>query len=99
LHSRQIVKASSQDLSISVSNTLPTSLLFLPNEGQSAASFCHLDMFCNLYLVKNRKIANNSTTTKASEKISTDLETLEFFDVCWIEFKNNQILLNKIFIV
>jgi len=56
-------------------------------------------MFCNFYLVKNRKIANNSTTTKASEKISTDLETLEFFDVCWIEFKNNQILLNKIFIV
>jgi hypothetical protein len=32
----------------------------------------------NFYLAKNPKIANNSTTTKASEKISTDLESLEF---------------------
>jgi hypothetical protein len=36
------------------------------------------DMFCNFYLVKNHKIAKNSTTTKAREKISTDLESLEF---------------------
>jgi hypothetical protein len=57
------------------------------------------DMFCNFYLVKNHKIANNSATTKAREKISTYLEFLEvenFFDVCWTKFKNNQILLNKI---
>jgi hypothetical protein len=26
------------------------------------------DIFCNLYLVKNHKIAKNSTTTKAREK-------------------------------
>jgi len=28
--------------------------------------------------VKNHNIANNSTTTKAREKLSTDLESLEF---------------------
>jgi hypothetical protein len=54
------------------------------NEGISAASFCGqvaalvLDMFGNFYLVKNHKIANNSATTEATEKISTDLESLEF---------------------
>ena len=56
-------------------------------------------MFCNFYLVKNHNNAKNSTTTKAREKISTDLESLEFeknFDVCLTKFKNNQILLNKI---
>jgi hypothetical protein len=37
-----------------------------------------LDMSCNFYLVKNHKIAQNSTTTKAREKISTDLEPLYF---------------------
>jgi hypothetical protein len=35
-------------------------------------------MFCNFYLVKNHKIADNSTTTKATEKISKNLKTLEF---------------------
>jgi hypothetical protein len=34
-------------------------------------------MFGKFYLVKNYKIAKNSTTTKAREKISTDLESLE----------------------
>jgi hypothetical protein len=71
----------------------------------SAASFCHQvvawfpDMFCNFYLVKNHQIANNSTTTKASKKISADLESLEFykfFDVHLTKFKHDQILLNKI---
>ncbi len=54
-------------------------------EGKLAASFCRQvaawvpGMFCNFYLVKNLKIANNSTTTKAREKqISADLESLEF---------------------
>jgi hypothetical protein len=47
-------------------------------------------------VVKNNKIAKHSTTTKAKEKISTDLESLEFFDVCLTKFENNQILLNKI---
>jgi hypothetical protein len=59
-------------------------LTALINEVKSAASFCRQvaawfpNMFCNFYLVKNHKIANNSTTTKAREKISTDLESLEF---------------------
>ncbi len=56
-------------------------------------------MFCDFYLVKIHKIAKNSTTTKAREKISTDLESLEFqkyFDVCLMKFKNNQILLIKL---
>jgi hypothetical protein len=30
-------------------------------------------MFCNFYSVKNHKIANNSTTAKARENLSTDL--------------------------
>jgi hypothetical protein len=37
------------------------------------------DMLCNFYSAKNHKIANNSATTKARKKISTDLESLEFF--------------------
>jgi hypothetical protein len=50
---------------------------------QSAASFCRQvaarvpDMFCSFYLAKNHEIAYNSATTKAREKISTDLESLE----------------------
>jgi hypothetical protein len=35
-------------------------------------------VFFYFYLVKNNKIANNSTTTEAREKISIDLESLEF---------------------
>jgi hypothetical protein len=31
-----------------------------------------------LFSEKNHKIANNSTTTEAREKISTDLESIEF---------------------
>jgi hypothetical protein len=37
-------------------------------------------MFCILHLVKNHKIVNNSTATKARAKISVDLESLEFYD-------------------
>ncbi len=50
----------------------------------SAARFCHqvaawvTDMFHNFYLVKNHIIANNPATIKAREKISTDLQSLEF---------------------
>ncbi len=46
--------------------------------------------------MKNHKIAKNSTTTQAREKISTELESLEFLNVCLTKFKNNQILYNKI---
>jgi hypothetical protein len=43
----------------------------MSNEGKSATSFCCQvaalipDMCCNFYLVKNHKIDQNSTTTKA----------------------------------
>jgi hypothetical protein len=43
-------------------------------KGKSAASFCRQvaafvpDMFCNIYLAKNHKIANNLATTEAREK-------------------------------
>jgi hypothetical protein len=43
--------------------------------------------------VKNHKIANNSTTTKAREKnkrIFGILRILEIFDACLTQFKNNQ---------
>jgi hypothetical protein len=47
------------------------------------------NMFSYFYLVKNHKIGKNLTTTEATEKISTDLESLEiwtFFDVGFIKF-------------
>ncbi len=37
-------------------------------------------MFSDFYLVKNHKIANNSTTMKARERITTNLESLEFLE-------------------
>ncbi len=48
--------------------------------------------------MKNHKIANNSTTTEAREKISKYLKSLEFskkFDVHLTKFENYQMLLNK----
>ncbi len=36
--------------------------------------------------MKNHKITNNSATTEAREKISTDY-ILEIFDVCWTKFE------------
>ncbi len=55
------------------------------NEGKSDTIFCHQvaawvpDMFCNFYLVKSHKIADSSATTEAREKLSTDLESVEFY--------------------
>jgi hypothetical protein len=55
----------------------------LENEGISGASFCGQaaalvpDMFLQLLLSENHKIANNSATTEASEKICINLESLE----------------------
>jgi hypothetical protein len=49
-------------------------------------------------LMKNHRIANNSTTSEAREKKSNDLESLEFqtfFDVGFTKLKNNQILLKN----
>ncbi len=51
---------------------------------KSPAWFCHQvaawvpDMFWNVCLVKSYKISNNSATIEAKEKITTDLESLEF---------------------
>jgi len=78
------------------------------NEGKSAASFCHQvaalvsAMFCNFYLAKIHKIANNSATAKVGEKIRTyfeyfeSLQFLKFFDECLTKLENYQILLYKI---
>jgi hypothetical protein len=49
--------------------------MFLPPGGMAARVS---DMFCKFYLVKNHRIANNSITNKAREKISTGLEYSEF---------------------
>ncbi len=54
---------------------------------------------CDFYLEKNHNISDNSITSKCREKISTDLESVEFykcFDVSLAKFENNQILLYKI---
>jgi hypothetical protein len=56
-------------------------------------------MFCKFYITKNYIIAKGSTTTKAREKINSNLESLEFLkflDVGFTECKNNEILINKI---
>jgi len=56
----------------------------LSDEGKSVASFCRQvaalvpDMFCNFSLVNNHKFANKSARTESREKISTDLEYLEY---------------------
>jgi hypothetical protein len=57
------------------------------------------DMFCSFNLEKNHRNADNSTTTKATEKISTHFGIFRILDilyVCLTEFKNNQILIDKI---
>ncbi len=65
-----------------MADTILESLLKTINERESAASFGHQvaawfqDMFCNFYLVKSHKIGN-SAITKAREKLSTDLESVE----------------------
>ncbi len=85
--------------------TIKLEKIFYFNEGISAASFCRqvpalvADMFRKFYLVKNPKIANNSATTEAREKIRPHLKSLEFlqfFDVRLTNYKNYQILLHKI---
>jgi hypothetical protein len=72
------------------------------NLGKSAASFCLQvaawvsDMFSNVYLMKNHKIAGGLTTTEAREKnthIFGILRILGIFEVCLTKFKNNQIFL------
>jgi hypothetical protein len=43
-----------------------------------------LDMFHKFYFVINHKIANNSTTAEAREKISADLEPLKLYIYIYI---------------
>jgi hypothetical protein len=57
------------------------------------------DMFCNIYLVKSHKIANNLATTEAREKISKDLESVDIFnlfDIRLTKFENYQNYLIKL---
>jgi hypothetical protein len=57
------------------------------------------NMSCNFYFLKNHKIADNSTTTKAKEKIVRIWNIYNFrkeSDEYLTEFKNNKFLLNKI---
>ncbi len=59
-------------------------LHFYDTQDKSAVRFCHQvaawapDRFGNFYIVKSYRNANNSVTTDARVKISTDLESLEF---------------------
>jgi hypothetical protein len=58
-----------------------------------------LDVSYNFKCEKNNNIANYSTTTKAIEKINTDLDTLKFNNLSFVflaKFLNNKILLTKI---
>jgi hypothetical protein len=54
------------------------------NKEKLVAIFCHQvaawlpDLFCKFYLVKNHKVAKNSTTTRARGKFCKGLESLEF---------------------
>jgi hypothetical protein len=61
------------------------SFLLFPKYNQQVMKLMRLpvaalfpDIFCNFYLVKKHTIAKNSTIIKAKEKISTELESLEF---------------------
>jgi hypothetical protein len=57
------------------------------NEVKSAASFCREvaalvpDMFCKFYLVKNHKIAKNSTTAKDREKNKETFRILQILEI------------------
>ncbi len=76
---------------------LPTDL------SQSAASFCHQvaawvqDIFSNFYLVKNYKFANNSNTTKATEKNKHIFGILgNFLMHVWLNLKTIKFYLIKL---
>jgi hypothetical protein len=62
------------------------------NEGKSAAGFCYMvaalvpDMFCHFKLVKNHKIANNSTTDEAGEKNKHIFGILRNLEIVWCTF-------------
>ncbi len=73
------------------------SLFSTPNEDKSATRFCCQvaawvpTMFCNFYLVKSCKFADNSATAEAGEKNKhrfVILRFLELFDVRLTKFEN-----------
>ncbi len=53
-------------------------------------------MFCNFYIVKNHKIDNNSTTTKARGKLNTwnPYDFRKHFDIYLTKFKIIKLYLN-----
>ncbi len=58
-----------------------------------------LDMLNNLHLVKNHEIVNNSTTSEAIEKISSNGEFLEFYNFLmyvWLNLKAIEFYLIKL---
>ncbi len=73
------------------------------NEGKSAASFCLQvaawvsDMFCNFYLLKNHKIADNSIITEARQKNKHRFGILRiFFMYVWLNLKTIKFYLIKL---
>jgi hypothetical protein len=59
-------------------NQLPVSAAEWQHGSQCRVAAWFPDMCCNFYLMKNHKIVKTSMATKAREKISTDIESLEF---------------------
>jgi len=98
-------RSEQQNFGLRISRILKISLnTRQPNQDKSAAKLWRQlaawvpDMFWNFYLLKIHNIADNSATTKAREKLSTELESLEFkkiLDVCLIKIENYKTLLNR----
>jgi len=58
-----------------------------PNEDKSVARFCRqaAAVVKRHVFQKNHKMANNSTTTRAREKMNRYLESLDFLNLCLIK--------------
>ncbi len=67
-----------------IKHNSPEIIEYILIKDKSVASFCHQvaawvpDLFRNFYLVNNHTNENNSTTTIATEKVTADLESLQF---------------------
>ncbi len=61
-----------------ISNVLSPYFMNVRNKLESCLSLVP-DMFRNFYLEISHKIISSSATTDAGEKISSDLESLEFY--------------------
>jgi len=62
----------------------------------SATRWQNWSQICFETFIWLKKMLFTQQPLKLEKKISTYLETLEFFDVCLIKFENYQILLDKI---